>query len=137
MKQLIIYNNILYKLEIWDTIGAVGGIHFTKLFFRDSNMTFIFYGYQHKDSFELAKFLIDYTKRECINKNCIYVLVCNKYDLNLESGDIVPDEEAIEIAEKNNLIFTHLSLFEKYSNGVNELLKKALNEYIISNNTPK
>ena len=31
---------------------------------------------------------------------------------------------------KNDALYAHLSLLEKYSNGVNELLKKSLDEYI-------
>ena len=62
----------------------------------------------------------------------IFILVANKYDLCLESKDndnIIPDEEAIEFAEANNILFAHLSLKEKYSNGIKELFDKALKEF--------
>ena len=133
----LIYNNNLFKLNVWDTVGQERYTALTKIFFKDSDIILIFYNYHEKQTFERAKFFIDYTKRESVNENCIYFLICNKYDMNLKSKDyenIVPDEEAIEIAKKNNMIFRHLSTFEKYSNGINELFKKALKEYTTKKN---
>ncbi len=47
-----------------------------------------------------------------------------------EKDNIIDDEEVLEFAEKNKLIYSHISILEKYSQGVNELFKKVLNEYL-------
>ena len=44
--------------------------------------------------------------------------------------DIIKDEEVLEYAEENNIIFSHISIFDKYEDGINELLIKILNKYI-------
>ena len=36
----------------------------------------------------------------------------------------------LELAKEKNALCAHLSLLEKYSNGVIELVKKSLDEYI-------
>ena len=133
----IIYNGNIYQLDIWDTVGDERYTALAKIFFIDALMIFIFYNSQEKQTFERAKFFVEYSKRECINKDCIYALICNKYDINLKPNNyenIISDEEVIEFVEKNNLLFAHLSISEKYSNGVNELLKKVLEHYIKKKN---
>ena len=44
-------------------------------------------------------------------------------------GKIISDEEALEFAEENGLLFCHLSMFDKYENGINELMIKILKKY--------
>ena len=41
----------------------------------------------------------------------------------------VSEEEALEYASKNNILFAHISIVEKYASGINELIDKALKEY--------
>ena len=63
----------------------------------------------------------------------MFALIANKYDLctnSKEDYNIFSEEEVLEFVEENNLIYSHLSILEKYSNGVNELLKKAIDKYI-------
>ena len=67
----------------------------------------------------------------------IFLLIRNKYDLKINQenndndndndNDYVPDEEALEFADKNNIIFTHASSFEKYETGIKELFTLILN----------
>ena len=132
MTKKLVYNNKIYNLEIWDLVGDERYDALARIFFKDAKMIFIFYNTYEKQTFERAKFSVEYAKKECANKDCIYFLISNKYDIKFKSKNyenIIPDEEAIAFAEKNNLLFAHLSIFEKYSNGVNELLKKALESY--------
>ena len=78
-------------------------------------------------------FYLNQLKIKNNNKNCIYVLISNIYDLNFSSNekeDIISEEEILEFAEENNLIFAHLSILEKYSQGVNELFQKVFKEYL-------
>ena len=129
----IIYNNIVFKIGIWDTSGQEKYRSLLSIFIKDSDIIFIFYNCNNKNSFERAKFLLELAKKRNNIKDCIYALIGNKYDLNLsfnEKNNIIDDEEVLEFAEKNKLIYSHISILEKYSQGVNELFKKVLNEYL-------
>ena len=72
--------------------------------------------------------------KKCLNDNKkqIYFLIRSKYELNLNSqnDEIVSDEEALEFADKNNLIFAHISSFENYGNGIDNLFDLILKEII-------
>ena len=99
---------------------------FIKTFTRDSGIIFIFYDSTDRESFQKAKKLFDMVKsvvKSVINKSeIIYVLISSKYDLYIKSAENtnkVPEEEALEFASKNNILFAHLSIAEKYSNGIN------------------
>ena len=128
----LIYNNTEFKIDIWDTAGREYFTTMLSMFTRDSDIIFVFYDSKYKKSFERAKFLYESAKSNNSNNNCIYALISNKYDLNSypnEKDDIISDEEVLEFVEENNLIFAHLSILEKYSQGVIELFKKVFKEY--------
>ena len=129
----IIYNNKNYNLEIWDTSGQERYSPLNRIFFRDADMIFIFYNFYERKTFERVKFMIEDVKLGCDNINCICALIGNKYDLNIDTkeyNNLVFDEEVLEFANKNNIIYTHISTMEKHSNGINGLLKKTLDKYI-------
>ena len=88
----------------------------------------IFYDALDKSSFEKAKSLV---MKYLYNKKQISFLIRSKYDLSLnsENNEIVSDEEALEFADKNNLIFTHISPFEKYGTGLDDLFDIIFKEY--------
>ena len=44
--------------------------------------------------------------------------------------DIVNEEEVLDFVGIYNIPYAHISIKEKYSNGVNELLNKAFKEYV-------
>ena len=60
-------------------------------------------------------------------KNTIFALIRNKYDNTRKEA--ISDEEALEFADLNNMLFFHLSLHEKNETGIKELFEKVLNEY--------
>ena len=64
-------------------------------------------------------------------KKIIYFLVRSKYELSLlsEKNEIISDEEVLEFADKNNIIFTHISSFENYGNGIDNLFDLIIKEY--------
>ena len=62
----------------------------------------------------------------CI-RNAIFALIRNKYDYKCRNE--ISDEEALEFADKNNMLFFHLSLHEKNETGIKELFETVLNEY--------
>ena len=92
----------------------------------------MFYEQKNRETFETAKRRLKSVKENCLY-DVILVLIANKYDLNLYSiknDDIITDEEALEFADENNIIYSHLSILENYSNGINELFEKVIKEYI-------
>ena len=127
-----IYNNQNYLFDIWDTGGQQRYAELTKIFYRNADIIFVFFNSHDRKSFERAKNDIESIKIFCENKNVVYILVENKYDLDInsiENENIIYDEEISEYIEENNIIFSHLSLLENYSNGFNELFIKAIKEY--------
>ena len=122
-------NNKMYKFRIWDASGQERFQLINTFSYDGANFILIFYDALDKDSFNKAKTL--YKQAFENNKNIIYFLIRIKYDLNLnsEKNEIVSDEEALEFADKNNLIFTHISSFEKYEDGIENLFDLILKEY--------
>ena len=119
-------------LDFWDTGGELRYDALTRIFLEDCKMIFIFYDSSDKASFERAKTFFNMAKDNTKDKKVVMVLVSNKYDLQVKSKENinkVSEEEALEYASKNNILFTHISIVEKYESGINELFDKALREY--------
>ena len=92
---------------------------------------FIFYDSFDRESFEKAKSYIYEIQGQ--SSNPILVLIRTKYDLNLDSTkneNFVTDEEALEFADEHNILFFHISNFEKYETGIKELLSLTIKEYL-------
>ena len=132
------YTKIIYfhkqkvRLDIWETAGKESQDAFIRIFAKQSCLIFVFYDSSNKVSFERAKVLFNKTKEFCDVNEAVYVLISNKYDLYINSKnnlEKVSEEEALEFATNNNMLFAHISFAEKYGNGINELLYKALREY--------
>ncbi len=88
--------------------------------------------HQIKHLLKERKKIFNRVKNFCLIKEVVYVLVSSKYDLYInseENNDKVSEEEALEFASNNNMLFAHISVAEKYENGINELIDKALKEY--------
>ena len=72
------------------------------------------------------------TSKENVNKNTLFVLLRSRYDECLEKNEnkkIISDEEALEYADLNNLLFANLSNYEK-NDTCNDLLKIFLKNFI-------
>ena len=127
-----IYNNQRYTLVLWDTSGILKYRSYSKYFARDSKVVLFFYDALNIESFEVVKELLTIAQENRLNEQ-IYILVSNKYQLSLKNrkgkGKIISDEKALEYAEENGLLFCHLSIFDKYENGINELMIKILKKY--------
>ena len=133
MGKQLIYKNKKFNLDVWDTPGQEKFLALVKFFFKDANIIFIFYNPYKINAFDKAKEIFYYAKENISNDKCVFALIANKYDLctnSKEDYNIFSEEEVLEFVEENNLIYSHLSILEKYSNGVNELLKKAIDKYI-------
>ena len=132
---LVKYKGKLFKLDLWDTAGQLKYIHLITFFYRDAHVILNFYDPFNKKSFE-------YIKNSFQNINqlnnaflCTYILIKNKCDLN-EAKDkkiVISDEEVLEYADKNNLVFRNLSNLEKYGSGLEEIIEDCINGYIHKN----
>ena len=129
----IIYKKNYYRLNAWDTPGQEKYDGLNGVFYRDADIIFIFFIYNKKDSFERANALYQ-TAKYNTKPNVIFALIGNKYDEDKiclkEEDNILHEEEILEFTEENNLIFGHLSIKEKYSNGFKEIFMKVMDKYI-------
>ena len=116
----------LFKVQLWDISGEERWEDTVYYLARGAGAILLFYDSFNRKSFLKAKKL--YTNLYKSYPKSIYALVRSKYDLDLkeENNDIVSDEEALEFANNNNIIFAHLSNFEKYEIGANELFLKII-----------
>ena len=118
-------------MQLWDVSGQERWEDTVYYLARGAGANLLFY-----DSFDRKSFLkaIEfYTNLYKSYPKSIYVLIKGKYDLpfNAENNNnIICDEEALEFANKNDIIFTHLSIYEKYENGINELFEKIFLKYL-------
>ena len=118
-------NNQLFRIQIWDIAGREQDKNKIFYFARGADTILIFYNSYDRYSFDEAKKI--YLKCYELYPKSIYALISGKYDSPLKNqnkdNDFVSDEEALEFAYENNIIFSHISNFEKYDNGINQLLK--------------
>ena len=128
----IIYKNIHYHLDIWDTPGQERYDSLSRIFYGNADIVFIFFIYNSKNSFKRANDIFQLAK--IYEPDVVFVLIGNKYDEEKnclkENDRILNEEEILEFVEKNNLIFGHLSIKKKYSKGINEIFMKVMNEYM-------
>ena len=125
--KIIIKNNKKFRFQIWDIIWNEMII---SAFSKDSHVIIFFYDSMNKQSFEKIKSL--YCSGS-LDKNCIFFIVRNKYELKRQSddnSDLISDEEVLEFADKNNMIFKHISILEKYETGIDELFNEIISEYL-------
>ena len=133
----LIYNNKKYLLNLWDTSGALKYRSLIKFFIKDADIIFIFYDYSNRQIYVTAKELLEFAKDICEKIEITFILIANKYHINKNTKDddeIIPDEEALEFAQENNMPFAHLSVSEKFSNGVNDIFRKVFKEYFKKKN---
>ena len=122
------YKNSLIKIQFWDTTE---GVQFENNFFMRGCHSFILcYDAYDRDSFNYIKNKYSEIKNE--HNNAICALIRNKYDIkaNKDNKNIVSDEEALEFADANNIIFRHISSNEKSENGIIKLFELILDKIL-------
>ena len=131
------FKNKIFRLYIFNYYGIELGYNII----RCSDVFLLFYDAYDRYSFEKVRDKVKYIydehyEQQNNNFNCILFLIRSKYELSLKSqnDDYVSDEEAMEYADKNNMLFTHISSFEKYDSGIKNLLNLILIEYLRRNN---
>ena len=132
------FNNLIFKFKIEYTISSERGFTeiMDRMLYAKADIFLIFYdAYKEKSlefeydlSFIKAKEIYKSVYNE--NKNAIFCLIRYNYreKSNLRSKIIISDEEALEFADKNNLLFSHISIDEKYECGLNQLFYNILKE---------
>ena len=127
--KIIIKNNKKFRFQIWEVNWNKTIID---IFRKDAYAIIFFYDPMNRQSFEKIKSL--YCSGS-IDKNKIFFIVRNKYDLKkqfYDNSDIISDEEVLEFADENNMIFKHISNLEKYETGIDELFNEIISEYLKS-----
>ena len=127
--KVFLYKKILYNIEIWDTSRKLEYIPILNIFIKRAQIVFILFNYNNRKTFDLSKSLLD----KKIDEQQVFALIAAKYDLKFttkKEDNIVDEEEVLELANKKNALYAHLSLLENYANCVNELLKKSFDVYI-------
>ena len=111
---------------MWDSAGDERWKDTISRYFRVCRTILIIYDSFNRNSFLKAKNI--YIELSQIYKNTIYCLIRCKYDFSLKENynDFVCDEEALEFSTNNNIIFSHISNFEKYETGIKELFTDIL-----------
>ena len=120
------HKDIIVEIRIFDT-EWLNSWTFNNLFrfFERADIIFLFYDSSFKYSLESIKEKQYFFTQHC-KKNIIFALIRNKYDIKEKA---ISDEEALEFADLNNMLFFHLFFHEKNETGIKELFEKVLNEY--------
>lgn len=127
IKLILNYRDININIIIRDTTWINRDYFFNYLsLFKKADFIFFFYESFSQYYLDSIKTKLDLFNKFC-NRNLIFVLIRCRYDIG---GKIeISDEEALEFADKNNMLFFHLSLNEKNETGVKELFETVINEY--------
>ncbi len=119
----IIYDNKIYKLEIWDTAGQEKYKSLTKIFIVESKMVLFVYDITSRKSFEEIDFWVNAVK-ELLGEKPVFGLVGNKTDLYLK--EVVKVEEGEKKAEEIKAIFRLTSA--KTGFGIKEIVDDLIKE---------
>ena len=125
LKKDIKKGNIIYKLQIWDSVGQEKYDSITKLFIKGSNIVLLVYSIDSRQSFErLNQWYSSITNILDITKYKLGI-VASKSDLRNE--EVVSDEEGKELAKNMCATFRHVSSKEN-NNSVNLLFDIMIDE---------
>jgi small GTP-binding protein len=125
LKKDIKKGNIIYKLQIWDSVGQEKYDSITKLFIKGSNIVLLVYSIDSRQSFErLNQWYSSITNILDITKYKLGI-VASKSDLRNE--EVVSDEEGKELAKNMCATFRPVSSKEN-NNSVNLLFDIMIDE---------
>ena len=127
-------NNIIYKLNIWDTTGQEQYHSVTKLFIQGADIVILVYCIDKNETFKA----LDYwhkTVTEMCGDDMVLAIVGNKYDLFDDEkiqNEKVEDEDGEQYAKEKNAIFKLVSA-KLTKKGIDSLFEEVLDEYIKKN----
>ena len=125
----VIKNNILYRLNLWDTIGQEKYNSITNIFIKGSNIVILVYSIDSLSSLQGLDFWYNSVKNILKENSYVLAVVGNKADLMIEEEEVVSEEEARKYAEKMNAEFKLISCKED-SEGIDNLFDMLLDELI-------
>ena len=125
----IIKNDVLYRLNLWDTIGQEKYNAITNILIKGSNIVILVYSVDSFSSFENIDFWYNSVKDILQEDKYVLAIVGNKSDLIKEDEAVVSEEEAKNYAKGKNAFFKLISAKED-QDGINSLLDLLLEELL-------
>ena len=128
----VIKDNVIYKLNLWDTTGQEKYHSITNLFIKGSSIVILVYSIDLLSSFEGLNYWYNSIKENLEGNNYVLAVVGSKSDLINEEEEVVSEDEAKNFAKERNAIFKLVSSKEDPV-GINNLFDKLLDELIRMN----
>ena len=125
----VIKNDVLYRLNLWDTIGQEKYNAITNILIKGSNIVILVYSVDSLSSFENIDFWYNNIKDILQEDKYILAIVGNKSDLIKEDEAVVSEEEARNYAKGKNAFFKLISAKED-QDGIKSLLDILLGELL-------
>ena len=128
----VIKDNVVYKLNLWDTTGQEKYHSITNLFIKGSSIVILVYSIDLLSSFEGLNYWYNSIKENLEGNNYVLAVVGSKSDLINEEEEVVSEDEAKNFAKERNAIFKLVSSKEDPV-GINNLFDMLLDELIRMN----
>ena len=128
----VIKDNVVYKLNLWDTTGQEKYHSITNLFIKGSSIVILVYSIDLLSSFEGLNYWYNSIKENLEGNNYVLAVVGSKSDLINEEEEVVSEDEAKNFAKERNAIFKLVSSKEDPV-GINKLFDMLLDELIRMN----
>ena len=128
----VIKDNVVYKLNLWDTTGQEKYHSITNLFIKGSSIVILVYSIDLLSSFEGLNYWYNSLKENLEGNNYVLAVVGSKSDLINEEEEVVSEDEAKNFAKERNAIFKLVSSKEDPV-GINNLFDMLLDELIRMN----
>jgi small GTP-binding protein len=128
----VIKDNVIYKLNLWDTTGQEKYHSITNLFIKGSSIVILVYSIDLLSSFEGLNYWYNSIKENLEGNNYVLAVVGSKSDLINEEEEVVSEDEAKNFAKERNAIFKLVSSKEDPV-GINNLFDMLLDELIRMN----
>ena len=122
-------DNILYKLNLWDTTGQEKYHSITNLFIKGSHIVVLVYSVDSLSSFEGLEYWYNSIKENLEGNNYVLAVVGSKSDLIKDEDEVISEEEAKQFAKDRKAKFKLVSSKED-PEGINNLFESLLNELI-------
>lgn len=124
------FNNLTFRLQIWDTAGQESFRSMTKVYYKNSSCAFIVYDITEKRSFYNAETWLNECK-SVAPETIIFILIGNKCDM-IDSREVTY-EEGDKFAKDHNMLFFETSAkngdnIEKIFNESLKLIHKNIEE---------
>ena len=128
----VIKDNVVYKLNLWDTTGQEKYHSITNLFIKGSSIVILVYSIDLLSSFEGLNYWYNSIKENLEGNNYVLAVVGSKSDLINEEEEVVSEDEAKKFAKERNALFKLVSSKEDPV-GINNLFDMLLDELIRMN----